>query len=263
MPSEKATPDEDGCFGVIKLRGCFPNLRDAHNFGENLIRNNDSLVENHICYVGRDIPLMKDSSIYTKETVEIDLSKTQDEITKSYLRQKKEQERKEREDVEKRHQSMISKDINKDKEESLDTIEYYTKLRTKKAYNMNMIKQCLKTIKEAEDILKRVIPEQEEIDKKHPEFKHQFLAEYEKSLRSINASITDNEMIPIMKEDIESQAKQEQALLSKSPESEVKTDSNDSNDSNDNEQMISIEVDPVTALMNELKHTDLKYNPTV
>jgi hypothetical protein len=209
IPSANAIPDKDGCFGTVKLRGNFPNPVDAERYAAMLMRKYDSFAEYDLVCVGQEFPLMIDNSVYTAETREINLKAIVDDISLSYIRKKKEEERREKDEVQERAQRLISKDTTQDKEESIDDLEYYTTLRTKKAHCQHVIDEAKKKQEEAQEALERVIKEISELDDKHPNYRKEYLHNYEKALHSIGTDITKNPLIGYMKKDIEEEQKQQ------------------------------------------------------
>ena len=57
FPSKGATPDSDGVFGMLKVRGTFQTQDEADLRAEYLIRNVDSFHSVYHTYVGRPFPL--------------------------------------------------------------------------------------------------------------------------------------------------------------------------------------------------------------
>jgi len=94
IPSRNARPDSQGCFGVLKVRGTFPNMNEAERWAENLVRGYDSYSEIDITYVGKDFPIMADNSMYCESTREIDVRKKIEDTVKENIKQKKEEEKK-------------------------------------------------------------------------------------------------------------------------------------------------------------------------
>jgi len=75
IPSKNACPDNDGCYGVIKLRGNFSTEQEADKWSERLIRDFDNFAEIDYAFVGNYFPLMDSNEIYTRSTREIDIDK--------------------------------------------------------------------------------------------------------------------------------------------------------------------------------------------
>ncbi len=153
VPSQKAIPDEDGCFGVLKFRGAFASGNEAETYAEHLLREVDTYSEIDMVYIGREFPLLVDNTMYTKSTREIDIRKKLDDVVKADLRMKKEKEQKEIEDVTARQQKLLDKTHETEKEEIYNDLEFYTTLRVKKAQALSLIDEAKKRIKEAEEVV--------------------------------------------------------------------------------------------------------------
>ena len=203
-PSKNARPDSQGCFGVLKLRGNFSNQPDAERYGAMLMRKYDSYAEYDLVRVGQDFPLMIDNSIYTEETKEVNIKAVVDDISLSFIRKKKEEERQQREEVETRSRKLISKDTEEDRAESLNDLEFYTTMRTKKAHCQHIIDQSKDKLQEAKTALARIVEQIEELDGKFPEYKTQYISQYDNALKSIGTDASQNPLIKYMKEDVAS-----------------------------------------------------------
>ena len=198
LPAKGASPDSEGCFGVLKVRGNFPTAEDAENWSENLIRNYDSFAEIDLVYVGRDFPLMVDNSLYTSSTREIDIRKKVDDVTKSALRTKRENEEKEIKTIQERQQKLLNPVLEEDKEECLDDLDYYTQLKVKKANADMLIDEATKKIQEAKDVSDKTVLEIEKIEAVHPEHKTEYMARYENALKAVGADSSKNPLIKYM-----------------------------------------------------------------
>jgi hypothetical protein len=199
LPSRNAIPDKDGCFGVLKLRGNFPTQEDAENWSENLIRNYDSFSEIDLVHVGRDFPLMVDNTMYNSSTREIDIRKKVDDVTKSALRAKKEQEEKEIKEIEQRQQKLLNPSTEQEKDDTYTDIDFYIQLKVKKANAEMLIDEAAKKTKEAQAVIDKTVVELDEIEKTHPEYRQEYMARYENAVKSVGADITKNPLIEYMK----------------------------------------------------------------
>lgn len=198
-PSKNATPDSDGCFGVLKFRGAFSNGNEAETYAETLLRDHDTYAEIDMVYIGREFPLLVDNTLYTKTTREIDIRKKVDDIVKADLRQKKEKEQKEIEEVTARQQKLLDKTHEAEKDQIFDDLEYYTTLRVKKAQALSLIDEAKKRMEEAQEVVESANKEIEDLDKDHPEYKEEFFGKYENALNSIGSSVAENPLIKYLK----------------------------------------------------------------
>jgi hypothetical protein len=199
IPSKGATPDNDGCFGVLKVRGNFHSEEEADKWSERLIREYDNYSEIDVIYVGRPFPLMANNEIYTRSTREIDVKKKVDDVTKSAIKDKMLKDQQELKEIQQRQSKLLNKSTEEQKEKSLDDLEYYTELRVKKASALATIEDCHKREKEAESVQAETSSEIEKLDKLYPEYQKEYMEKYENALRAIGADITKNPIIKYMK----------------------------------------------------------------
>ena len=199
LPSRGATPDKDGCFGVLKLRGNFPSVEEADNWSENLIRHYDSFSEIDMTYVGRDFPLMANNLMYTASTREIDIRKVVDDVTKSALKAKREQEEREIKEIQERQQKLLNP--NHEEEKSAlqeDDLDYYVQLRVKKANAQMLIDEANKKIAEAQEVINKTDVDLSNIEVNHPDYKEEFMGRYQNALKSVGADASKNPLIQYM-----------------------------------------------------------------
>jgi len=204
FPSAGATPDKDGCYGVMKVRGSFSTQHEAEQWAKMLMRKHDTLAEFDITYVGRDFPLMKNNECYSKETTEVNLQATMDDITLGWYKSKRNEEKRDRDSVEQRHQKLIGKKSSQEpdyEEDLMDDLEKYTQLRTKIAYAKLRVEESNKHKSEAEKALEKFNEELEAADAQNPTFRHQFLAKYEEGLAKIGVDKSKNTYIQYMKDE--------------------------------------------------------------
>lgn len=199
IPSKGATPDTDGCFGVMKFRGAFSTSSEAEGWAEELIRKTDSLNEIDVVYIGREFPVMTDNSMFTSTTREIDTRKKVDDVVKADKRAKQEKEQKEIEEVTKRQQKLLDKTHEEEKEQTFDDIEYYTMLRVKKAQALALIDDCEKKANEAKSVIESAEKDIQRLDELDSTFKDQYLAKYEQALNAVGTKLEDNPLVKFLK----------------------------------------------------------------
>jgi len=201
IPSEGATPDKEGCFGCVKLRGNFSDEREADEYAKFLMRKHDSFCSYDLVRVGQEFPLLENNSIYTKETREVNVKAVIDDVSLAYIKKKKQQDRKDREEVEERQRRLVSADTSEEKALAADDLEYYTTLRVKKAYCQYTIDEAKKKIAEAEEAFNKHVKEIAELDEKYPTYQKDYIAQYDKGLQAVGAKAEENPLISYMKKD--------------------------------------------------------------
>ena len=195
VPSSGATPDSDGCFGVAKVRGVFPTVDEADEWANNLIRNFDSYAEIDFVPVGREFPVMADNMIYVRETREVDVRKILDKTTKEYLDKKREQEKQQIEEIKQRQKELQELP----KEEDKDSIDYYIKLRVKRATSLMRKDEARNVMNQCNHVIDATGVELNEVEEKHPEFAKKYLEQYETALKESGIKPADNPLIKYMK----------------------------------------------------------------
>lgn len=179
IPSKDAKPDSEGSFGVMKLRGNFQTASEAEKWCEMLIRDYDSYSVNQFLFVGREYPLMATNDIYNSSHKEEDLKDVMSKVVKTYLKDILEKREKEEKDMLER-QSRLSlnkeqKRVNTDKEEDKTSIEYYTLLNVKRAYNVYQLNETETTMKKSELVIENTKNEIREMEVEFPDFKKEYL----------------------------------------------------------------------------------------
>jgi len=205
IPSKGASPDNEGCFGILKLRGNFGTEEDADLMSENLIRNYDSFAEIDVVFVGRDFPLMINNDMYVAQTREIDIRKKIDDVTKSHLKQKKEQEEKEIKEIQERQQKLMDRNHTEEKECSITDLDYYLQLKVKSANAQMTIDQCDSKKKEAQSVYESAEKDIADLDAKFPDYNKEYLARYKLALSNVGANVNDNPLIKYMDKQVSKQ----------------------------------------------------------
>ena len=165
-----------------------------------LVRDFDNFAEIDYVYVGNDFPLMDSNEIYTKSTREIDVRKMTNDVVKAAQKEKEMKERKEIEEIQSRQRKLLDKTNAQEEDESYDDLDYYVKLRFKKANALYTIDEAQKKVKEAEAVVEKTAKEIEELDSKNPTYKDEFMERYEQAIKNISGDIKSNPVIPFMKE---------------------------------------------------------------
>lgn len=199
IPSKEATPDKDGCFGVLKVRGTFNTVDQADSWADNIIRNHDSYAAIDYCLVGRPFPLMVNNELYRLATKEVDIRKKVDDTIKADLKQKRMDEQKEMESIQERHRQLM-RDVSEDKSQAIDDLEYYVQLKTKKASLMYNVQEIRRKEKESLELVDKVTEEIRDMDKKFPNYKDEFLERYTAALQTQGIDVNKNPLIQYMRD---------------------------------------------------------------
>ena len=192
VPAKGATPNEKGVYGFAKLRGNYPTDQEGSEKAEFLIRNVDSYHQIYHTYVGRPFPLTT-SSDYSGETCRIDIKKSMVESISSSIKNKKDEERKQIQEIEAREKELLE-DTKKEHE---DTIDRYTTLRVKKAQITWTYIETQKKMEEMKNIIIKSRLELEEMDKENENYAKDYYNKYSEARANSgldNSNIKDNFM---------------------------------------------------------------------
>lgn len=199
IPSKEAIPDKDGCFGVLKLRGNFESEKKCDVMAEYLIRNHDSYAQIDYVWVGQPFPLMINNDAYTLSTKEIDIRRKIDDTVRADIKQKREQEKREMEEI-KARQEALYRDVEEDKNRSFDDLEFYTQLRTKKATLHYQLDQIADRKREILELIAKSEKEIKNLEDSFPNYKQEFLDKYLNALKESGVKPEDSPLIKYMKD---------------------------------------------------------------
>lgn len=183
VPSSKASPDKDGCYGVLKIRGCFSSEEHATDHAVNLVKTIDAYHENIIAYTGKDFPLTNNSRAFEHKDKEVDIRKKIDDVSNEDLKKRRQEERQEMEEMTERQKKLLQ-DVKEERKISTDDLDYYITLHVKKSSLKSVMQECEQKQKECCALVRKVNSELTALDEHHPEFKKQCLEKYTESLRS-------------------------------------------------------------------------------
>ena len=202
VPSKGATPDKDGIYGMMKIRGNYATPEEAMERSDFLIRNVDSYHRIYQSYVGRPFPVTLDPK-YAARTEEIDIRKKAVDVISEDVRAKREQERKDMDDIKDRERKLMSES----KPDYVpDHYEQYTVLRVKKA---QLVWGYSQTMKQLEDMKKIIIKTRDDIrrmDEENVDFSAQYFDRFTKARREAGipeGHNTEENFVKYMVEDID------------------------------------------------------------
>lgn len=199
VPSKGATPDRDGVYGMLKVRGTFATSDEANLRAEYLIKNVDSYHSIYQTYVGRPFPLTKNKK-YITETNEVDIKKKVVESTSEEIRKTRDEESKIVKELETRQQELMN-DVDEKKDE--DPYEVYTETMVKKAH---LIWTYHNTQKKMEDMKKSIIAARSSIEamnKENPDYSKQYMKKYLDARAKSGLPNNDETFVKYMAEDID------------------------------------------------------------
>jgi hypothetical protein len=196
VPSSKAVPDEKGMFGVFKIRGVHPSDADANSRAETLVRNVDSYHPIYHGMVGRAHPLVPDPDKFTRESKEVDIRAHVGSLINDSVKAAREREQKELEEGNKRQKDYLTGES--EEKSNNREIDEYTELQVKRANLIFAILDLYNNIRKFKKSIRETITKIDELDKKHPHYKDQYMSRYRKACDDAGIPELDNTIIKYM-----------------------------------------------------------------
>ena len=182
VPAKGATPNEKGIYGFAKIRGNYATEIEANQKAEFIIKNLDSYNKVYHAYVGRPFPLTVNSD-YSAETNEVDIQKDMRESISHNVKQIKEDEYKEIQDIKKREEQLIAeqKPAQKGEDIEVDPYEEYITLKVKKAQLTWTYLEHIKKMEEIKGIILETRNKLDVHDQNNPDFAENYYDKYMKA----------------------------------------------------------------------------------
>ncbi len=178
-PAKGATPNSKGIYGFAKMRGNYATEMEASQKAEYIIKNLDSYNTVYHAYVGRPFPLTE-SSDYSATTDEVDIKKDVRESISENVKQKKNNEYQEINEIKKREAELVEQQTpaRNNEEVEVDPYDEYITMKVKKAQLTWTYLEHINKMKEIKDIIinTREILDKHDVD--HPDFKDKYFDKY-------------------------------------------------------------------------------------
>jgi len=201
VPSQGATPDKDGIFGMMKSRGNFATEEEANERAEFLIRHTDSLHEIYHGYVGRPFPITTKKG-FEKEIQTIDIRKKTMEVISEDILAKKRKEKEEMEELQEKERVLLAESDKALKNEPQDPFETYITNQVKRAQLLWTYQETWKKMKQMKDSFHRTQQEILTTEQTHPEFRDTYKERYMKARRDAGIPDDDQSFLQFLGMDI-------------------------------------------------------------
>jgi hypothetical protein len=190
VPSSKAKPDNDGVYGMMKVRGVFATEQEANERAEFLIRNTDSVHEIFHAYVGRPFPVTVQTG-FEKELQTIDIRKKTVDLISEDILSKKRKEKEEMEQLQEKEKLLLEGSEKALKNEPQDAFEVYITNQVKRAQLVWTYQETKKKMVQMKESYSIAHQEIEKAEEENPSFKEEYKEKYMKARR--DAGIPDDE----------------------------------------------------------------------
>ncbi len=176
-PSQGATPDDDGCYGCLKVRGVYGRLDEADERAEYIVKNVDSLQSILTAFVGRPFPLIKcDGEKYGAVLRNIEVKKKTEKVMDADAKEKRYEEHREIADIKKREEN-LKQDVQRDKED-IPEGELYTTMRVKRSQLIFTFIENARKMEQLQALIRTTDREIREMDDSNPEYKKEYMDRY-------------------------------------------------------------------------------------
>ena len=188
QPSSGCTPDKNGVYGMLKIRGTYEDENEMNKRAEYLVAHCDSFNRIYHAKNGVPVPLtLKDE--YSKEIKFVRQREEDNDIIHSSV----EDDKKRDEDIQKELDSRVDKIKQEEKEGTVvESIDEYIQAKVKIAFNMNAIDTLKNQLGQSQNILRKASKLVQELEEANPEFQEQFMDRFNNARRSIGVKIEDD-----------------------------------------------------------------------
>lgn len=202
VPSQGASPDEDGIYGMMKVRGVFATEEEGNERAEFLIRHTDSVHEIYHAYVGRPFPVTNRKG-FEKELQTIDIRKKTTEILSEDILAKKRKEKQEMEELQEKERALLEESEKALQNKAQDPFEVYITNQVKRAQLLWTYRETEKKMKQMKESYLRAREEILHAEKEHPEYRDQYKEKYMKTRRDAGIPDDDQSFIQYLGLDID------------------------------------------------------------
>jgi Family of unknown function (DUF5832) len=195
VPARGAKPDDDGLFGLLKVRGTFATEEERDCRAEMIINDVDSYHAITHGHVGQPLPITyDDDDRYALDVTNVALKKKIQETLTADMVERKEKERKDLDEAKARSKEMEKKQDTATQQLE-DNAEKYTALRVKRSNMIFAIYEMMKKLKQYKDTLTQTIHVIEKMDKEYPQFQTEFIDRYNSAAAKAGISSKSNPIV--------------------------------------------------------------------
>lgn len=177
IPAKDAKPNEEGVYGIIKIRGSFPSREEAFAHADDIVQNVDSMNDTLTVRTGMPVPLLAPEvrKGLKHPRVKIQPNQVVRAETKEAIRQKLLDEKRRIEEIKAREKELLE-DVKREEEPEDDR---YTTLRTSRAQQAMVFLKNIKLCVQMRENIDRCTREIEALDVKDPSLQDTFLDKYD------------------------------------------------------------------------------------
>ena len=172
IPSQDAKPDKHGIFGMMKVRGAYPNQQQAQERCEYLIKKVDSRHKIFMTYTGRPFPVTE-NRFFAQEREQIDINNEVEKIAAWDTQKMANKEEEELRQIEERRKQ-VQNEVQM-KPEDIDPLDDYITQKVSRSNCLWMYRRCMDKVNELKENYERFNKRLADHDEKDPELKAAFI----------------------------------------------------------------------------------------
>lgn len=197
-PAQGSKPDQDGLYGLLKVRGTFRSEEERDSRAEMIINDVDSYHAITHGYVGQPLPLTHDDDDrYALDVTNLALKKKVQEVMGADMIERKEKERRDMDEAKARAKQMEKKQDTV-AQALEDSAEKYTALRVKRSNLIFATYEMLKQLKKYKDTLIQTIHVIEKMDQDYPQFQNEFMDRYNSAAAKVGIATKTNPVVKFL-----------------------------------------------------------------
>lgn len=186
VPSEKATPDENGVYGMMKFRGAFDSEDEMNTRAEFLVNHCDSFHRIYHAPIGRPLPITLKEE-YVRDIKFAKQSSSDDDVIHTSVKKDQENEANVQKELHDRMKIIKEEETTAPIVEPLDE---YIQQKVKIAFNMAAIDNFLRQIEKAKSVIRLANDSIMTSDLEHPDFCGKFIDKYNETRSSVGIDTT-------------------------------------------------------------------------
>lgn len=189
IPSKNATPDENGVYGMIKVRGAFDTEDEMNTRAEYLINHCDSFHRIYHANMGRPLPLTLKED-FVKDIKFVKAEGNEEDIIHTSVEQDQKEEEKVQKELNERVK-IIREEEKKGSDPVADPIENYIQNKVKVAFNMAAIDNFRAQIAKSQEVIRNAHQALCDLDAENPDFADGFMNKYNETRKAVGMPDSD------------------------------------------------------------------------
>jgi len=200
VPSKGAKPDADNIYGMMKVRGVFPDEEEANKFSEHIIRDVDSLHEIYHAWVGRPFPVTTATG-FEKELKTIDIRKKTVDLISEDILSKRRQDEKDLREIQDKEKRLLDESKRAKEDLPEDPFDVYITEQVKRAQLIWTFIETRKKMQQMRDIIDKTSESIRSTEQENPDYVVRYKDKYMQARREAGIKDDDNSFLKFLGQD--------------------------------------------------------------